>query len=213
METICKFCEEKDETSIHVLGQCPKLVQTRFSRLGEYLILDATMKYLEVGSITPLPGRSAISLGSTLLLVIWFLSKRYPIEQIQGNTVCFLYECCMWGFQKSKILYRWEFDSLKVIHNDKSVLVQNCRHISVQNCLKKVENYLEKQSMYTTIRCLLRQWDSCDYKSKQISFGKWDWHVKVLIELQNYKNQSRCIWFCLQTRKKSKSKNWNSFTR
>lgn len=39
---------ECDETSMHVLEQCPVLVQSRSRLLGEYLIPDSRLNYLEV---------------------------------------------------------------------------------------------------------------------------------------------------------------------
>lgn len=45
-DSACRFCEETDETSRHVQGQCPAFAQNRFRHLGEYLVPDARLKHL-----------------------------------------------------------------------------------------------------------------------------------------------------------------------
>lgn len=48
-DTICRICEESNETSIDILGQYPALSEIRLLHLGEYLPRDP--RRFEVGSI------------------------------------------------------------------------------------------------------------------------------------------------------------------
>lgn len=50
-DTVCRFYEEGNETSIHGLGKCPAFVKSRLSHLEECFIPDAGLKHLEAGGI------------------------------------------------------------------------------------------------------------------------------------------------------------------
>lgn len=48
---MCRFCDESDETIIDALRECPALVQSRLSHLGEYLIPNSGLNPSEVRKI------------------------------------------------------------------------------------------------------------------------------------------------------------------